>query len=199
MAELAKREAACPESCRPGRFGAASTPAGLTFSALPRLSLIDLRGDPQDRTFLAAVQSTLGAALPLTPNTVSRGPDCEVLWLGPDEWLIKSDQPALINECFAIAQGAVTDVSSGRAAWQLAGPRSIDLLAKGCSLDLHPRAFAIGSCAQTALAHAAVLLHRRDVETFDIFCARSYAGHVWQWLHEAALEFGYAVASPLDL
>lgn len=199
MAESAKREPACPESCRPGRFGTAGPQAGITFSALTRLSLIDLRGDPQDPTFVAAVQSALGAVLPLTPNTVSRGPDCEVLWLGPDEWLIRSRRPALANNCLEIAHGAITDVSSGRAAWQLTGPRSVDLLAKGCSLDLHPRAFANGSCAQTALAHVAVLLHRRDTETFDIYCARSYAGHVWHWLQEAALEYGYEVAGPLDL
>ena len=121
-----------------------------------------------------------------------------MLWLGPDEWLIRSHQPALINQCSAIAHGAITDVSSGRAAWRLTGPHSVDLLAKGCSLDLHSRVFANGACAQTALAHVAVLLHRRDAETFDIYCARSYARHVWHWLHEAALEYGCEVGFPLN-
>jgi sarcosine oxidase subunit gamma len=199
VAETAQREAACPESCRPGRFGAAGSQVGITFNARTDLALFDLRGDPQDPAFLTAVQSTLGVALPLEPNTVSRGTDCEMLWLGPDEWLVTARQAGLINERLAITHGAITDVSSGRAAWQLSGPRSTDLLAKGCSLDLHSRSFANGACAQTALAHVAALLHRRDAQTFEMYCARSYARHVWHWLHEAALEYGYEVGAPLNL
>jgi len=72
------------------------------------------------------------------------------------------------------------------------------LLDKGCSLDLHPRIFPVGSCAQTALAHVGVLLHRRDIATFELYCARSYAQHLWHWLTEAAAEFGYVVAAPVE-
>jgi sarcosine oxidase subunit gamma len=198
VAETAKREAACPESWRPGRFGAENERAGITFTAHANLSLVDLRGDPREPAFLAGIESALGTTLPLKPKSVSRGRDCEILWLGPDEWLIAGHKPGVIGEGLAIAHGAVTDVSSGRAAWRISGPRSTDLLAKGCRLDLHPRVFASDACAQTALAHVAVLLHRRDAQTFDIYCARSYASHVWHWLREAASEFAYKITTPLD-
>jgi len=199
VAETVKREAACPESTRPGRFGAANERAGITFTARTNLTLIDLRGDPQDPQFRASAQSALGTALPLEPNTAGRSTHCAILWLGPDEWLLTARHSGFVNERLAISGGFLTDVSSGKAAWQITGPRSTDLLAKGCSLDLHTRAFPDGNCAQTALAHVAVLLHRRDNETFDLYCARSYSQHVWHWMCESALEFGYAVAAPVDL
>jgi heterotetrameric sarcosine oxidase gamma subunit len=48
--------------------------------------------------------------------------------------------------------GAVTDVSGGRMAVRLAGADARGLFAKDCPLDLHPRAFKPGTCAQSVLA-----------------------------------------------
>jgi sarcosine oxidase subunit gamma len=76
---------------------------------------------------------------------------------------------------------------------RVSGPRARELLAKGCSLDLHPRAWEPGRCAQTSIARVSVLLHALDPEGFDLYCARSYAGSVWHWLTEAAAEYGYQV------
>ncbi len=87
------REPACPESCRPGKFGSALPRAGITFAARTGLTLVDLRGDPQNAEFLASAQSALGCALPLAPNTSAAGADCSVLWLGPDAWLVVSERP----------------------------------------------------------------------------------------------------------
>jgi len=195
VADKLNRDPACLESCCPGQFGAPIPHAGVTFTAHTNLTLIDLRGDLQDATFLASAKTALGAAVPLEPNTTVAGTDCEMLWLGPDEWLLVSRNPALINERLPIEHGCLTDVSHGRAAWQISGLHTLALLAKGCSVDLHPREFRVGDCAQTALAHVGVLLHRRGAESFEIFCARSYAQHLWHWFTEAATEFGYEVTA----
>jgi sarcosine oxidase subunit gamma len=170
--------------------------AGITFTAHTALTLIDLRGDSRDAAFLASAHTALGAALPLIPNTTVAANDCEILWLGPDEWLLMSSDRSPISERLPIARGFLTDVSHGRAGWRISGPRTLDLLAKGCSLDLDLRTFRAGDCAQTAIAHGGVLLHRRDPGSFDIYCARSYAQHLWHWLTGAAAEFGYEVAAP---
>jgi sarcosine oxidase subunit gamma len=197
VADTIDRALACPESARPGRLGAPAAHAGVAFATHGALTLVDLRGDPQDPAFLTSARAALGAGLPLTPNTTAAGANCEVLWLGPDEWLLVGAAPTPIDERLPIEHGFLTDVSHGRAAWRISGPRTLDLLAKGCSLDLHARVFPSGSCAQTALAHVGVLLHRRDIATFELYCARSYAQHLWHWLTEAAGEFGYDVAAPV--
>lgn len=191
------REHACMESCCPGQFGAPTPHAGISFAARTGLTLLDLRGNPQDPVFLASACAAFGAALPLAPNTTAAADNCEMLWLGPDEWLLVRRTPVAVNERFAIEHGFLTDVSHGRAGLQISGPRTLDLLAKGCSLDLHPRAFDVGRCAQTSLAHTGVLLHLRESGRFEIYCARSYAQHLWHWLTEAAAEFGYEVTAPV--
>ena len=191
------REPASMESCCSGQFGAPTPQAGITFAARIGLTLLDLRGNPQDPAFLAGANAAFGAALPLAPNTTAAAANYEMLWLGPDEWLLVGRAPALSGERLTLEHGFLTDVSHGRAGWQISGPRTLDLLAKGCSLDLHPRAFAAGRCAQTSLAHVGVLLHLRDHGRFDIYCARSYAQHLWHWLTEAAAEFGYEVIAPI--
>ena len=75
---------------------------------------------------------------------------------------------------------AITDVTDGRVAFRLAGPSAREVLAKGCPLDLHPRAFAPGRCAQSLLAKASVLIHLVDDgpergPSFDVYVARSFA------------------------
>ena len=193
------RTPALREACTPGRFGAATPSAGVTMTALTGLTLIDLRGNPQHGRFLASAQAALGCTLPLQPNTAVCASNCTVLWLGPDEWLLSSKHADNINEQLAIAGGFLTDVSHGRAALRIGGPHVRELLAKDCSLDLHPRSFQAGHCAQTALAHIGVLLYLPPTgDAFELYCARSYAQHLWHWLTEAAAEYGYEVTAPID-
>jgi sarcosine oxidase subunit gamma len=197
VADLLNREHGSLESCCSGQFGAPTPHAGITFIARAHLSLVDLRGDPQDDAFLASAASVLGAALPLKPNTTAAGADCDILWLGPDQWLLAGRDGAKVNEALAIDHGFLTDVSHGRSTWRVSGPRTLNALAKSCSLDLHPRVFLPGTCAQTALAHVGVLLHRLDAGCFEVYCARSYAQHLWHCLTEAASEYGYEVLAPV--
>ena len=197
VANSINREHGSLESCCPGQFGAPTPHAGITFIARANLTLVDLRGNPQDSEFLTSAKSVLGAALPLKPNTTAAGAHCDVLWLGPDEWLLVGRDGAQVNEGLAIEHGYLTDVSHGRSTWRISGPRTLDTLAKSCSLDLHPHLFAPGTCAQTALAHVGVLLHRLDTGCFELYCARSYAQHLWHWLTEAASEYGYEVLAPV--
>jgi sarcosine oxidase subunit gamma len=72
------------------------------------------------------------------------------------------------------------------------------VLAKGCPLDLHPRAFATGNCAQSLLAKASVLIHLPNDDaqrgpTFDLYVARSFAHYLFAWLEDAGREYGVQV------
>ena len=118
--------------------------AGVTLTERPFIVHIDLRGDPSDRAFLDAARGAVGVALPLEPNTVARGPETAALWLGPDEWLILAppDGGGLESRIESALEGrrhAVVDVSGGQTVIGLSGGRARDVLAKGCTLDLHPQ------------------------------------------------------------
>ena len=176
--------------------------AGVSLGELPFRAQAVLRGDVGDPAFAAAVAQAVGVRPPVEPNTVE-GPEAlavgtRILWLGPDEWLVVSrdgDDPAdRLSAALAGQHAAVADVSDGRAVIALSGANARDVLAKGCPLDLHPRAFGPGRCAQSHLAKAHVLLHQiGDAPLFEIYVHRSFADYLWHWLEDAAEEYGLAV------
>ena len=124
---------------------------------------------------------------PTEPNTWSGLDGREVLWLGPDEWLLTAEVAAA-NEVIAdldarlepAGHRSIVDVSANRAVLDLDGDDRRDLLASGCGLDLHPRFWRSGMCAQTLLANVAVLLRERGDAT-RVFVRPSFAGHLVRW------------------
>ena len=83
------------------------------------------------------------------------------------------------------------DVSANRTTFELSAPWARDLLEKGMSIDLHPRVFGPGRCAQTLLARAQVILQQVDDKpTYHVLVRGSFAPYLAAWLADAASEFG---------
>ncbi|MEU1539228.1 sarcosine oxidase subunit gamma family protein [Actinacidiphila glaucinigra] len=187
-----------PLSAAAGRLTAVTRASGgaLRLAELPFLAQIDLRLDPGGPAAEAAGLA-LGAPLPLEPCTSVRTGDLAVLWLGPDQWLVvgppgaQEDLETRLRKAAGEAHVSVTDVSAQRTTLLVSGPRARDLLAHGCSLDLHPEVFGPGVCARTALARAQVVLVARE-ETragFWVLVHSSFAGYLTDWLLDAATEY----------
>jgi sarcosine oxidase subunit gamma len=173
-------------------------PDGVQIIPLPFVAMADLRLDPSGPA-AAAVAAYLGAYLPTTPSTYVDGETATAIWLGPDEWLITSPfrtPDELETELRAavgdgVFGGTVVDVSAQRTTLRLRGEHARDLLAGGCSLDLHPRVFRRGAAAQTLLGGAGVLLMALDDTgtSYQIVVRSSFAGHLTNWLLDAATEY----------
>jgi sarcosine oxidase, subunit gamma len=116
-------------------------------------------------------------------------PAMPALQLGPDEWLVvgaPGEERALVARLDG-ERGQVVDLTASRTAIELTGAGAGDLLAKGCGLDLHPRAFPPGRCAATLLARTGVILHLVDAApTWRVFVRASYARYLRDWLSAAA-------------
>ena len=158
---------------------------------------INLRGDPSDAAWLAAVRAAVDIDLPQAPNTSNETLSLSVLWLAPDEWMLvcaggsEGDVVASLEGAVAEFHASVVDVTDARTVFRLSGAGARNLLAKGCALDFHPRAFGLGDVAQTMLAKAAVILHQTTDDAdeagpvFDIYVPRSFADYLWSWLTDA--------------
>ena len=87
-------------------------------------------------------------------------------------------------------------VSDQRIGLRLTGSRARDVLAKGGSLDLHPRVFGAGRAAQTTVGLAGVVLLALSGtgDDFLLLVRSSFAGYLAEWLLDAALE--YTASSP---
>ncbi|MFO1350934.1 MAG: sarcosine oxidase subunit gamma family protein [Gammaproteobacteria bacterium] len=181
------------------RSSATPADASVKLGERALLGQVNLRGDPSDAGLIQSLASIFGVEWPVQPNTASEGGGGVICWLGPDEWLIQvaqGEEGEVIAELRAALGGrhaAVVDVSSGFVVITLGGRRARDVLAKGCSLDLHLKAFRHGQCAQTLLAKAGVLLRPCADGTMEITVRRSFAEYLWMWLEDAAWEYGLAV------
>jgi sarcosine oxidase, subunit gamma len=146
------------------------------------VSQLDVRVDP----------STAGSlGFPTSPNTATTRGDHDALWLGPDEWLVvgaSNATGAIAAELEASLDGlhhSIVDVSANRVVLELTGPSRRDLLASACPIDLHPRSWGDGRCAQSLFGAAPILLHERDGAT-RVFVRPSFADYVVDLLLAAA-------------
>jgi sarcosine oxidase, subunit gamma len=131
------------------------------------------------------------ASLPTEPNTVAGDATRAALWLGPDEWLVvgpPGSEPELGGQ-FAAAGATTVEVAANRTTLELRGLRARELLEFGCPIDLDPRVFGPGRCAQTLLARANVLIWFVTSEpepVYRLLVRPSFAAYVAAWLADAA-------------
>lgn len=165
------------------------------LTELPVVPALNLRGAGE--AFHAIVAATTGVAPPTEANRFHVAQGRSMIWLGPDEWLLlgtTDDGDGLEEELQTALKDVpcgITDVTGNRVIYRLAGPQARDLIAAGCSIDLHPRAFGAGQCAQTLIARTGVILLQRDDDpTYDILVRRSFARYLAAWFASVAATAG---------
>lgn len=151
------------------------------------------------------VRAVLGCDLPASVGDVTGAGERSVLWLAPDEFLTWAPDGAAdpvasaeeLAEAIGTDRGQAVDVSANRTTLELAGPRAASVLAKGCSLDLHPRAFAVGSARTTLLCDIPVIIWRVGDDTWRVLPRSSFAEHLASWLLDGMAEFADERGEPL--
>ena len=205
MPEMPQRRSALFGAYETGTFGAAPKGGpGIQLAERRGLAIIHLAGPGRNGAFGDAVKGCLGCAAPAIPNTTATAGDHRLLWLAPTRWLVVSTGVGPANlvsglsAALASLSGAVTDVSSGRTVIRVTGRNARHLMAKGCPLDLHRSRFKPGDCAQSVLGAVNVLLHcTGNGSAIDLYCARGFALSMWEWLTDAAGEFGTRIDDPI--
>jgi sarcosine oxidase, subunit gamma len=201
MAEHTKRRSPLVHAADRLADVARTTGGAVSLAEAPFLTQINLRLDPKSPA-ADAVSLELGVRLPTEGGTSASSGEVTVLWLGPDEWLVVSppgtegELETRLRTAISDAHASIVDVSAQRTTLLVAGSRARDLLALGCALDLHPRSFSEGSCAQTMLARAQVVLVGRDpgegdgsAPAFWVLVRASFAAYLVDWLIDASVEF----------
>lgn len=186
---------------RRGRHGARGDVSGVVLQERTGLQIVSLAARKgQDVPLMAAVRAAWGIDLPATPR---REGDVRLafLWSGPSQWLaVSAGWPGDLESALR-AQiggfGSLTDQSDGRVVLRISGPHARDALAKGMTIDLHPRAFKPGDTAATLAAHIGVQIWQLDEEpTYELSVFRSYAGSLCDWMMAASAEYGIEIVDP---
>jgi sarcosine oxidase subunit gamma len=174
----------------------ATASAAFRLSERPFLELVNVRGDTRDAAFVQAVQNVLGCRPPEKANTVARGNGYDMLWLGPDEWLVRSATAhdatrtaplqAKLGAAFAGVFASAVDIGSGYTVLEISGTRTREVLSRGCPLDLHPKLFGDGQCAQSHYFKASITLLHNGANSLDIVVRRSFADYFVKIMLDAA-------------
>lgn len=201
MVETYHRRSALAHLGLVGRAAAGDTGgAGVIMSEISHRAIVNIRGNAGDAAFIAAVKSATGVDLPTKANTVAGNGARQILWLGPNEWWVTArdgEAASLVDALRAAFTGqhaVACDVSESRAIITLKGPRAREVLMRGVSLDLHPKVFGPGQCAQTGLSRCNVLLHLLDESPrFEIYVLKSFSDYLWRWLEQVAGDFDLGI------
>lgn len=182
------------------RFVAAqvSGTRAVSIREVPFLTMVGVRTVPGSAAG-DRIEARLQVALPRCCGAVGAGDAVAVLWLSPDEFLVVSDPEddgqrpadltAALGEALDSDRGSVTDLSANRTTFALSGPSARAVLEKGCPLDLHPRAFAVGTAYLTLIGGIPVIVWKVADQTYRILPRSSFADFLGRWLLDAMTEF----------
>lgn len=161
------------------------------------MAIVNLRGDPEDPAFRAAVESSLKLPLPVRACTSVADEVHRIVWVGPDDWFVvgpKGQAGAIeagLRNGLAGIHHAVTDVSGGYTVLHLSGRPVREVLAQGCPLDLHPRVFQPGSSAGSHFFKTSVWLWQTDAApVYEVLVRSSFMGYFWLMLERSTQECG---------
>jgi sarcosine oxidase subunit gamma len=185
---------------RLGRYGArGDSPPGVVLSERSGLAIAHVAARKGKAQEVSQCLAGLAGTVPADAPACVMGEGMAVVGCAPGQWFMyvegsdRSARTARLTEALG-ASASIIDHASGKVVIRMTGPRSRDVLMKGCAIDLDPRVFGPGSAAVTEIAHIGCQLWQVDDKpTFDLVVNRSIAKSFWSWLTASAAEFGYEV------
>ncbi|MFL5259164.1 MAG: sarcosine oxidase subunit gamma [Hyphomicrobiales bacterium] len=195
---LERRSALASAIARGGRDGASGR-RQCRLGEVTGWSLVQVAAFPST---MAALEERLEAIIGELPFGCHSMPaETTIFRTGPHQfWIVGKDASLTdrLSEAIAPDIGVVTPLSDSRVRIFVEGDCATDVLSKGIPIDLHPSVFKVGRMALSGLHHTPILIHRAGERRFEIYAMRTFALTVWEWLADAALEFGYEVGSEGD-
>lgn len=188
-------------------FEQSALPAGgrvladtLHLAVLPARTVVILKLGGRSQRNAADIRIA-GRPLPLGANTWS-GDDPVFCRTAPDTWFLLSARHPAADLMEAARAGckrrfaAVTDVSDANVTLAIEGSQAVDVLARGCGLDLRDAIFGQDRCTRTRLAQLPVMVRRVNTERFELLVDRSAAAWLQDWLLDAAAPMVQAARRP---
>lgn len=146
---------------------------------LPSLTTLRLCKPSPDQ--IRQVSLALGFELATPPNTFTAGSP-RTARLAPAEWLVTHGPSVdVISARLAGTLHHTSDMRPGKLGWILSGASAADILARDCTLDLHPGVFIPGSVTRTLIAQVPVILERIDGTSFSLIADRSLKDYLNAW------------------
>ena len=136
-----------------------------------------------------------GLKFPTNPLSLVSNNETRILWQGPKNWLIlsKHSQEDLLKELNKLdsLNYAVTDISHSRTIIQLEGKKVVEVLKKGCPINIDQ--FKMNNSFNSIYNGITITVDilQEGVEKIRIYSLRSFGESLYHSLTDSSLEFGY--------
>jgi len=183
---------------RSGSYGNLSGGAGVRLSEATPPSIVEAAAWPEKKEVLiAAIAGVTGLSLPPGPNAGATSAEASAFSIGPGRYLVTGGEALAerLAQAVTLEIGTMTDISHGRTAIRIAGPRAEWVLSKLFAIDFSPAAFPTAAGCATAHHEIFAQIQRTGEDQFDIFVFRSFARSFWTMICDAAEEVGYEAVS----
>ncbi|MER9841224.1 sarcosine oxidase subunit gamma [Mesorhizobium australicum] len=160
-------------------------------------SIVQLAAWPgEEKKLMEAIRTVTGLALPDGAGGGSSDGVKAVFGFAPGKFTVTDEAEGLavaLTKAVTPAIGTVTDLSHGRTAIRIAGPKAEWVLSKFFAIDFALPAFPVGSGRSTMHHDVFAQIQRTGTDQFDIYVFRSFARSFWKALCHASEEVGYEV------
>ncbi|HTV71811.1 MAG TPA: sarcosine oxidase subunit gamma family protein [Rhizobiaceae bacterium] len=182
---------------KPGSHGRILGGAGVTLTETRPGSIVQLAAWPgHEKAMMEAIRSATGLSLADGGGAGVAEATKAAFGFAPGKFLL-ADQAegagAALAGAVGIDIGVVTDLSHGRTAIRISGPKAEWVLAKFFAIDFSIPAFPVGSGLSTAHHDVFAQVQRTGADQFDLYVFRSFARSFWTALCHASEEVGYEV------
>ncbi len=182
---------------RPGTAGNLAAGPGVVLSETQPGSIVQVAAWPQTAAaVIAAIAGVTRLQIAARPGAGALSGTAAAFGFAPGRFLVVDDAEGLAERLVAaigIDVGTVTDLSHGRVALRVAGPRAEWVLGKFFAVDFSPGAFAVSNGISTVHHDVFAQIQRTGTDRFDLYVFRSFARAFWRSLCHASEEVGYEV------
>ncbi|MBZ9699007.1 MULTISPECIES: sarcosine oxidase subunit gamma family protein [unclassified Mesorhizobium] len=160
-------------------------------------SIVQLAAWPgEEKKLMEAIRTVTGLALPDGAGGGSSDGAKAAFGFAPGKLTVTDEAEGLalaLTKAVTPAIGTVTDLSHGRTAIRIAGPKAEWVLSKFFAIDFALPAFPVGAGRSTTHHDVFAQIQRTGTDQFDIYVFRSFARSFWKALCHASEEVGYEV------
>ena len=171
-------------------FESGSVPGIVALKEIPFQTMVGIRVD-RNSDAGARIASVTGG-LPAACGEISGDERATTLWLGPEEFLVVDTGigPRFPGRRPGPRTGGGPGRRPGPGGGLVRQPHHLRAVrlpcpgrpGKGCSLDLHPRAFRTGTALATEIGNIPAMLLKTGEDSFRIFPRASFAEFLGRWL-----------------
>ena len=195
--QLPERQSPLEPEYHPGSHGNFEQGVDVILSETRPGSILQLAAWPgEEKGLIEVIRRITGLALPDgAGGGISNGARA-VFGFAPGKFTVVDEAEGLASAFAGVitpAIGTLTDLSHGRTALRIAGPKAEWVMAKFFAIDFALPAFPLGAGRSTNHHDVFAQIQRTGADQFDIYVFRSFARSFWKALCHASEEVGYEV------